>query len=77
MKTMTLALAREWTHPQSLLAGSQGNMQTLPNGDRFVGWGAQPNLTEFSPRPARPVRRRARRPRRLLPCLPLRLERHR
>jgi hypothetical protein len=24
-------------------------MQTLPNGDRFVGWGAQPNLTEFSP----------------------------
>jgi hypothetical protein len=24
-------------------------MQTLPNGDRFVGWGAQPNLTEFAP----------------------------
>jgi hypothetical protein len=41
-------LAREWTHPERVLAGSQGNMQTLPNGDRFVGWGAQPNLTEFS-----------------------------
>jgi hypothetical protein len=41
-------LAREWTHPKKVLAGSQGNMQTLPNGDRFVGWGAQPNMTEFS-----------------------------
>lgn len=49
MKTMTTTLVREWTHPKSLLAGSQGNMQTLPNGDRVVGWGAQPNLTEFSP----------------------------
>jgi hypothetical protein len=41
-------VSREWTHPKKVLAGSQGNMQTLPNGDRFVGWGAQPNLTEFS-----------------------------
>jgi hypothetical protein len=41
-------LARQWTHPKKVLAGSQGNMQTLPNGDRFIGWGAQPNLTEFS-----------------------------
>ena len=24
-------------------------MQTLANSDRFVGWGSQPNLTEFSP----------------------------
>lgn len=49
MKTMTATLVREWTHPQTVLAGSQGNMQTLPNGDRFVGWGSEPNLTEFSP----------------------------
>lgn len=49
MKTMQATLVREWTHPAKLLAGSQGNMQTLPNGDRFVGCGAQPNLTEFSP----------------------------
>jgi hypothetical protein len=41
-------LARQWTHPKKVLAGSQGNMQTLPNGDRFICWGAQPNLTEFS-----------------------------
>jgi hypothetical protein len=48
-QTMRATLAREWTHPGRLLAGSQGNMQTLPNGDRFVGWGAQPNVTEFNP----------------------------
>jgi hypothetical protein len=49
VKTMKASLVREWTHPAKLLAGSQGNMQLLPNGDRFIGWGAQPNLTEFSP----------------------------
>lgn len=49
MKTKRATLVREWNHPSKLLAGSQGNMQTLPGGDRFVGWGAQPNLTEFSP----------------------------
>ena len=49
MKSMTVTLAREWRHPSKILAGSQGNMQVLPNGNRFVGWGGEPNLTEFSP----------------------------
>lgn len=49
MKNMTVALTGEWKHPSKLLAGSQGNMQVLPNGNRFVGWGSEPNLTEFSP----------------------------
>ena len=31
-----------------LLADSQGDMQALPNGDWFVGWGAQPDFSEFS-----------------------------
>lgn len=31
------------------LAGSQGNMQTLPNGNKFVGFGAVPFVSEFSP----------------------------
>jgi hypothetical protein len=31
------------------LAGSQGNVQVLANGDAFVGWGAVPRFTEFSP----------------------------
>ncbi len=47
--TMRATLVRQYTHSDKLLAGSQGNMQTLPNGDRFVGWGGLPRLTEFSP----------------------------
>jgi hypothetical protein len=30
-----------------ILAGSQGNMQVLGNGDALVGWGAIPRVTEF------------------------------
>ncbi len=29
--------------------GSQGNAQTTGNGDLFVGWGALPYISEFSP----------------------------
>jgi hypothetical protein len=40
----------EYTHPQDeLLSGSQGNMQILPNGDAFVGWGPEPYFSEYSP----------------------------
>jgi hypothetical protein len=48
-KPRAARLAYEWKHPSKILATSQGNVQTLPNGDRFVGWGGDPNLTEFSP----------------------------
>jgi len=44
----TATLAREYTQPQGKVAGSQGNLQRLPNGDVFVGWGAQTSLSEFS-----------------------------
>jgi Arylsulfotransferase (ASST) len=30
-------------------SGSQGDNQVLANGDTFVGWGEEPDLTEFSP----------------------------
>ena len=30
-------------------ADSQGNVEVLPNGNVFVGWGAQPFVSEFSP----------------------------
>ncbi len=36
-------------HPQPLKSGSQGNVQALANGDFFVGWGAEPYFSEFSP----------------------------
>ena len=31
-----------------LTSGTQGNMQLLPNGNAFVGWGQQPFYSEFS-----------------------------
>jgi hypothetical protein len=39
---------REYTHPEELLATSQGNMQVLSNGNVFVGWGAEPFSSEYS-----------------------------
>ncbi len=35
--------------PEGLVAASQGNAQTTPNGDLFVGWGALPYFSEFDP----------------------------
>ncbi|HEY5342502.1 MAG TPA: arylsulfotransferase family protein [Solirubrobacteraceae bacterium] len=45
----TVALLSRYVHTPSLLTGSQGNDQVLPNGNSFVGWGAQPYFTEFNP----------------------------
>jgi arylsulfotransferase ASST len=48
--TSTLSVQIQYEHqPKGLISGSQGNMQTLGNGDVFVGWGAQPYFSEFSP----------------------------
>lgn len=45
----TASLVREWTNPKPQLSPSQGNMQALPNGDVFVGWGGTAtNVTELS-----------------------------
>ena len=44
----TVTLSRSYTHPSNLLALSQGNVQVLPNGNVFVGWGAQPYVSEFT-----------------------------
>ena len=43
----TAALLRQYTHP-AILAASQGNLQTLPNSNVLVGWGAEPYFSEFS-----------------------------
>ena len=40
-------VVREYTHPTEILSVSQGNMQTLPNGHRFIGWGSAPVFSEF------------------------------
>jgi Arylsulfotransferase (ASST) len=46
--TNTATLVAQFEHPSPLSAGSQGNVQPLPNGDLFVGWGSQPYFSEFN-----------------------------
>ncbi len=46
---MTATLVRRQEHSPPLMAGSQGNLQALPDGDWMVGWGQSPYLTEFGP----------------------------
>jgi arylsulfotransferase ASST len=48
-KHRSVRLVSRYVHRPALLSGSQGNYQTLPDGDSFVGWGAEPYLTEFAP----------------------------
>jgi hypothetical protein len=43
----TATVAREYVHPTEVLSVSQGNMQLLPNGNAFVGWGSAPVFSEF------------------------------
>ena len=45
---MSATLAGEYTHPDKILAVTQGNVQVLPNGNVFVGWGSEPSFSEFS-----------------------------
>jgi hypothetical protein len=41
-------LLASYPHPSGpLLADSQGNMQTLPDGNALIGWGAIPSVTEI------------------------------
>jgi hypothetical protein len=48
-KTMSASLVHSYTHTPSLLVASQGDYQTLPNGNVFVGWGAEPDFSEYTP----------------------------
>jgi len=45
----TARLRRQFLHPLALQASSLGSVQMLPNGNIFVGWGAEPFVSEFSP----------------------------
>ena len=45
---MSASLMSAYVRTPSVLAGSQGSMQLLPNGNVFVGWGDQPNFSEFT-----------------------------
>jgi len=45
---MSATLIGEYTHPNKILSETQGNVQVLPNGNVFVGWGSEPFFSEFS-----------------------------
>jgi hypothetical protein len=48
--THVATLVRQYVSPDHrVLANSQGDVQELPNGDHFVGWGAVGLASEFSP----------------------------
>ena len=45
---MRATVARQYVHPGPLLAGAMGNVQFLPDGRVFVGWGTEPYFSEFT-----------------------------
>ena len=44
---MKATLVRSYTHPEKPLSTSQGNMQVLPGGNVFIGWGTEPYNSEY------------------------------
>jgi len=47
MDEMKATLARRYAHPEDRFSETQGNVQMLPNGNAFVGWGSAPSFSEF------------------------------
>ncbi len=45
---MTATLVHNYLHTPPLISASQGNAQLLHNGNMFVGWGSQPDFSEYS-----------------------------
>jgi hypothetical protein len=45
----TVTLIHRYTHNPPLLSPAQGSMQILPNGNVFVGWGTEPEFSEYTP----------------------------
>jgi hypothetical protein len=45
---MSASLVREYTHPDKQYAHAAGNLQILPNGNAFIGWGRALVFSEFS-----------------------------
>lgn len=46
--TMKATLYRRYTHSPALLSVSQGSVQKLPDGNLFIGWGADPQFSEYT-----------------------------
>jgi Arylsulfotransferase (ASST) len=48
LKGRTVSLISRLTHFPPVLASAGGSVQTLPNGNVFVGWGSVPQFSEFT-----------------------------
>jgi hypothetical protein len=48
LRQKKVTLMHAYSHPKHILSTSQGNMQVLPDGHVFVGWGSEPAFTEFA-----------------------------
>jgi hypothetical protein len=48
-RTMTVSAARTYKHHPPLLADVAGSVQRLPDHNVFVGWGSEPDFSEFTP----------------------------
>lgn len=48
-EAMTATLEQEFLHPDEILSVSQANVQSLSNGNVFVGWGSAPVFSEYDP----------------------------
>jgi hypothetical protein len=46
---MTVTLARQYADPSGRVAAVMGNVQVLPGGGAFIGWGSDPIFSEFGP----------------------------
>src|SRR5215217_6019966 len=46
-REMRASLVREYTHPDEQHADAAGNLQVLPNGNAFMGWGRAMAVSEF------------------------------
>ena len=75
-KAKTATLVSEDLHSPALAAAFEGNVQALPGGDEFVGWGQQPYFTRVQPAGPDGVRRALRRLELELPRLPLPVDGH-
>jgi hypothetical protein len=48
-RAKTVSLVHRYTHSPSLSANSAGSTQVLPDGNVFVGWGPEPDFSEYAP----------------------------
>jgi hypothetical protein len=48
MRERTARVLRQYRHPDELLAGAEGNVQSLPGGNVFIGWGPQEHVSEHA-----------------------------